>query len=155
MPKTDGLFPEPSPSHPDEQVAHEEIGRYYDDRVTEAEQALANAQAALAQRQAEQQAWVSRKEITPDVVGMTDMAPIVISSVSTSRYQQAVKPILDQMDTVGGRVVNRSADAGRLRAEAERLGEREKALRRWLTAQGHDLGAMAEPPPAGIGRRRS
>lgn len=53
MPAPDGLFPEPRPPHPDEQVAHEEIGRYYDERVAAAEQALAEARAVLAQRPGE------------------------------------------------------------------------------------------------------
>jgi len=151
----DGLFAAPRPAHPDEAVAHEEIGRYYGDRVDEARKLLAEAQATLARHLAEEEAWTSRQEITPDVIGQTDMAPIMISSASTSRYHQACKPLLAQMEAAGGRVVNRDpVGARRMRAEAERLGERDKALRRWLTAQGYDLGAMAEPPPASRRTRR-
>lgn len=142
----DGLFALPEPTHPDEVVAHEEIGRYYADQVTEARQALADAQAKLAKREEWLEAWTDRREITPDVVGSTDMAPVMISAASTGRYQAACQPLLRQMEAVAGRVVNRAPNAPQMRAEAERLGDREKALRRWLTAKGHDLGALAEPP---------
>ncbi len=153
-----GLFEIPTESHPDQQIAHEEITRYYDERVDEARRALAAARAVLDERLTEQAAWRDRREITPDVVGNTDLAPHSIAGASIDRYHEASRPLIAQMDTVGGRVVNRSSDAARLRAEAERCGEREKALRRWLTAQGHDLGALAEPPAKGPraqrGRRR-
>lgn len=149
---TDGLFPEPQPAHPDEVVAREEITSYYADRLAEADEALTAAQDVYRARLAEMDRWAERGEITPDAVGRIDMAPGNIASHAISRYQQACRPLLAQMRAVGGLVVNTDPAAAReLRAEAERLGEREKALRRWLTAQGHDLGALAEPQP---GRKR-
>ena len=150
----DALFPVSTPEHPDAAVAREEITRYYDERVVKAGEALAKAQAELARLVSERAAWTERGEITPDIVGGTDMAPGAIASASIGRWQQACKPLLAQMEAVGGRVVNRDpAGARRMRAEADRLAERDKALRRWLTAQGYDLGALAEPPSARPRRR--
>lgn len=140
---------------PDATVAREEITRYYEDRVADAERRWREAVAELARREAERGAWLERGEITPDMAGGSDMAPGAIASALISRYQAACRPLLDQMRAVGGLVVNRDPNAAQMRAEAERLGERDKALRRWLTAQGYDLGALAEPLPDRQWRRRS
>lgn len=151
---TGGLFPEPGPADPDEVIAREEIGRYYADRLAEADAALTAAQDVYRTRLAEMERWADRGEITPDVVGRIDMAPGDIASHAWGRYHKACRPLLAQMRPAeNGLVINTSPGAASLRAEAERLGEREKALRRWLTAQGHDLGPLAEPQPGRKDRR--
>lgn len=126
----------------DEQIAREEITRYYEDRLAEADEALTAAQDTYRSRLAEHDAWQRDGHITPDRVGRMDMAPGAIVSASLSRYEKAADA-----------AIFRGGD----RAEAQRLGQREKALRRWLTAQGHgpSLGALAEPAPdQRKGRRR-
>ena|SRR5688572_22597686 len=126
----DPLFPAPEPAHPDEQVAREEITRYYEDQIAEADEALTAAQDTYRRRLADQDAWRQRGEITADPVADTDMGPLAIVAAAQARYHAAAfKAIYEGGD----------------KAEAERLGEREKALRRWLTANGHDLGPLAEP----------
>lgn len=142
----DALFDPPRPAHPDQQVAYEEIGRYYDDRVTEARAAFAEAQRLLNRCLAEQDAWVSGRKITPEMIGSVDMAPSTISAASMDRYHAACKPVLAQMSARGGIVVNNDPNIDEIREEAVRLGKREKDLRRWLTAQGYYLGLLAEPP---------
>jgi hypothetical protein len=96
MPKDDGLFAAPEPPHPDEQIAREEIARFYQDRLAEAEAALAAAEDAYRARLAEMDAWDQRGEITPDQIGVMDMAPGAIASASIDRYQQATRPLLAQ-----------------------------------------------------------
>lgn len=153
----DALFDPPRPAHPDQQVAYEEIGRYYDDRVTAARTAFAEAQRLLDRCLAEQDTWVSRREITPEMIGSVDMAASSISAASMDRYHEACKPVVAQMSVRGGSVVNNDPNIGEIREQAVRLGDREKDLRRWLTAQGYHLGVLAEPPPAqrpGRPRRR-
>ncbi len=157
----DALFPQAAPEHPDAQVAREEITRYYDDEVARAARGLEEAQARLVEATTARTAWAERGEITPEnKAGPIDMTALVIVGKSQDRYHQATQKLLGTLDTRGGPVVN-ICDNTALREEAERLGQREKALRRWLTAQGHDLGVMAEPPPPGSlrdqnqrGRRR-
>ncbi len=127
-----GLF-DPVDAHPDGVVARKEITRYYTDRVAEARAALAEAQERLAAREREQAAWTERGQITHKAMaGRLNMTATLIASHSIDRYQKAAQAVIGRR---GGR------------AEAERLGERERALRRWLTAQGHNLGALALPAP--------
>lgn len=141
MRKDDGLFPTTGPEHSDA-VAREEITRYYADRLAEAEAALAAAEDAYRARLAEMDTWTERGEITPDVVGEMNMAPSAIASASSSRYFAA-----------SNAAIYRGGD----REEALRLGERDQALRRYLTAKGHgpDLGALAVPPPNDLRGGRS
>jgi hypothetical protein len=146
----DALFPqpEPEPEHPDTAIAREEITRYYEHQLSEARTALAEAQHRFdtaAQQKAE---WTRNGRITPDMLGDLDLAAHEIAAFAIDRWHQACKPLLNQMRAVGGRVVNTDPEAARtLRAEVDRLGAREVALRRWLTAHGYDLGALAEPAP--------
>lgn len=136
----DALFPTPGAVDPDEAIAREEITRYYEDRVTEARAALDKAQQKFDARVRERIEWHAAGRITHDGMdGKTVGEASMISSHATSRYMKAAQA-----------AIYRGGD----RAEAERLGEREKALRRWLTAQGHDLGALAEPAPEASKRKR-
>jgi hypothetical protein len=151
----EGLFAAPTPVHPDAAVAHEEIARYFEDQVAGAREKLEWAQAEMVRAVAARTAWTERGEIPAAMSGRIDMAATWIASASISRYQQACHLLLGQLQAVGGvgsGVVNRDPNAGQMRAEAERLGEREKALRRWLTAQGHDLMAATWIASASISR---
>ncbi len=126
------------PEHSDTVIAREEIARYYADRVAEAQAAVAKAQAELDECQRRQTSWATRAEITAertDKLALTiEVAPLV--SHSTSRFQKAAWASIQNPGHAG------------LRAEADEAGQREEALRRWLTAEGYDLGAMALPEPA-------
>jgi len=134
----------PTPEHPDATLAREEISRYYEDQVAEARAELAEAQALLDRREQQRLAWAERGEITAEArAGSLRMEAVLIVSHAVSRYQRAANAALEKR---GDR---------ELHAAAEAAGERERALRRWLTAQGYDLGAMALPaPPRGKRGRR-
>lgn len=137
MPSDDGLFEASKvDQHPDAALAREEITRYYEDRVAEARAALAKAQALLDEREAAHTAWTQRGEIEPEGrAGSLRMEAVLIVSHASSRYMQAAQKT----------IANRgNAELG---AAAEAASEREQELRRWLTAQGYDLGAMALPAP--------
>lgn len=148
------LFDLPEAPHPDQEVARREIGRFYADQVAQAEidlakaqQAVANAEAALAARQHEQAAWQQHGTITPHMLGDHDQAGDDIVWALWGRVQAATRPLLAQLATDRGQVVNTSPDADRLCAAADTAQQRMDATRRWLTAKGYDLGALAQPRP--------
>jgi len=123
----------------DETIAREEIDRYFEDRCAEAEAAVEAAQAELNKRHALRAAWVDRSEIVappgPNPALALKMEISLITSHAGSRYLHAANKA----------IANRG-DADLL-AAAEDASVREKALRRWLTKQGYDLGALALPEP--------
>jgi seryl-tRNA(Sec) selenium transferase len=120
----------------DEVLAREEVTRFYTDRVTEARAELAKAQAEVDRCEREQAAWIERGHITNEAMaGTLRMEVVLIVSHSSSRYQKA-----------GFAAMKKSGDSV-LRAVAEDADRRQEALRRWLTAEGYDLGAMALPEP--------
>lgn len=125
--------------HPDAAIAREEITRYYADRVAKAQAALDKAQAELDECRRQQAVWTGRGEITAeganDALALTMEVALLVSH-STSRFQKAAWAAISNRGNA------------ELRAEADEAQKREEALRRWLTAQGFDLGAMALPEPA-------
>lgn len=133
----------PVDEHPDARVAREEIFAYYAERVAAAKADLEEALAEVGVWQERREVWRTTGAVPGDVVGRTDMEPLAIAGRSMDRYQRAASRAVDLMGP--GKSAVELAEAMRV---AEELGERDKALRRWLTAQGHDLGAVALPPPA-------
>jgi len=137
------LFPAPQPEHPDAHVARQEISRYYSERADDARAALAEAQARLDARERELTAWNERGQISADVpAGAIDLTAVVIESVTTGRYLDAARAAIYQ----------RPGDPAALE-EAEQARQRSEALRRWLTAEGYDLGSRALPAPQDTRRR--
>lgn len=127
--------------HPDAAAAREEITAYYDNRIDEARAAVAKAQAELDRHTAARAAFLDRGEITVEgAAGHLHMGAILIVSYSVGRYQRAASAAIDNRGNAT------------LQAAAEAAGDRERALRRWLTAKGYTLGDMALPPPP-TGRR--
>lgn len=130
-----------------EQIAREEITQHYADQVADARKAYEEAAAALAAAERARDAWTSRGQITSANRGVDPDNPVFIANQvlritadSQSRYMAAARVAID----------NRG-DA-QLHAEAEEARDRSEALLRWLTAQGHELGALARDSTRGGNR---
>jgi len=132
----DVLFDPPPPPHPDAAVAKEEVTRYYTDRLNEAEETLAAATAARANRLLDLNVWLARDEITSEgMAGDLHMAALSIVGHAQSRFMAAARASIDSR-----------SDAA-LRAAVDDVQARMEALRRWLTAEGYGLGVDALPAP--------
>lgn len=134
----------------DEQIAREEISAYYAEQFAKARQAFEAAVTRQAEAEQALAAWEQRGEITftsRDACISEKLAAelrrvdlVMITNHSMSRYMLAAKSAIE-----------RPGDA-ELHAAALAAQERERALRRWLTAQGYDLGLDAAPAGRGRGR---
>lgn len=122
----------------DEVIAREEIAAYYSGRLEEARQELERAQAAFDAAVSERDAWEADGEITAHPGAGYDLAVHAIVARANSTYLSAANAAIYR-------------DGSREAAATARA--RDEALRRWLTAQGHDLGALAIPAPTQRGRR--
>ncbi len=145
-------FDAPEPVSADERIAREEIERFYVDRVAARQATLDKAAAELAAAQRLLTAWRDTGEIAPMWPEANPhrqkLTALAIADEAMNRHtaamQEAVRPVL-HAPTVGAamaeaRRINTSPDIAKLRKAAEDLGDRAKALCRWLTARGYDLG---------------
>ncbi len=147
------------PAHPDEQVARQEISRFYDNQVAEAHKTCDEAAAALAAAhrardaaEQDRQAWREHGQITatgghaaerrhPEQIAGTVLA---IVGDAQGRYLAAARavlaPALDAPTTTAAMaelaVLDRRPDTAARRAAADAAHERMEALCRWLTAHG-------------------
>lgn len=131
----DTLFPEPTPADPDEAIAREEIDAFYRELIADAQAAVAVAQQALARAVARRDVWSNTGTPPRDPLRDLDMEVLAIVGRGTEAYRRAAMSAIEK-----------PGDRG-LRETAEQARCRDEAVRRWLTARGYGLGALALPAP--------
>lgn len=151
----------------DEQIAREEISRYYADKLAAAEKALAAAKADHAAVELARSTWEQSGQITTTYPGPVQpdvhdahlcMQVMAILGDSQGRYiavaRQFLEPALKapaataqiELDRL-----HRRPEAPALKAAADAARERYEALGRWLSTQGYDTGPGQD---VSTGRRR-